>query len=145
MENTPKLVKIFSFLGLVPVLFGVLGSFEFSFIPDLINNALINVSLIYAALILSFLGGVLFGFKVTKVKNPKFWPLFFSFLPTFWALFALQLPVFKASALAIGFLIAYELDRKFFKERLPPNWWLSLRLPLTAIMVLLLIVMGFNV
>ena len=145
MENTPKLVKIFSFLGLIPVVFGMLGSFEFSLLSDIINNALINVALVYAALILSFLGGVLFGFKVSKVKNPKFWPLLFSFLPTFWALLSLQLPVFKASALAIGFLITYELDRKFFKERLLPNWWLSLRLPLTAIMVLLLIVMGFNV
>jgi len=104
---------------------------------------MVRMSIIYAGLILSFLGGCLFAFEIKSDTDYSWQTLIFSFVPTFWAFSALSLPNFKASALAIGFLITYELDRKALKNKLTPNWWLALRLPLTTVVIVLLIILGF--
>ena len=145
MKSVPKPVLTFSILGLLPLLLGVILSFfSFNFSTELIGF-IIGISLIYAGLILSFLGGCLFAFEIKNMTNSSWQSLIFSFLPTLWAFSALSLPHFKASTLAVGFLVTYELDRKALKNKLAPPWWLKLRLPLTTAVILLLIILGFNV
>ena len=51
---------------------------------------------------------------------------------------------FSASILAVGFLLVYELDRKAYTTGTVPGWWLSLRFPLTAIVILSLSIIGFS-
>lgn len=143
MTEVPKTVKIISILGLLPFFLGVLATFKFSFINSDFNKLIVNISIMYGALILSFLGGSLFGFESLNNLGPNNRRLWYAIIPTIWALLAVQIPIFSASALAVGFLLVYEFDRKANLAGLVPNWWLSLRFPLTATVVLSLIVIGF--
>ena len=143
MRSIPTAVLLFSLLGLLPLLMGTLVSIFNLSLSEQIMEITIRMSITYAGLILSFLGGCLFAFKVKSDTNCSWQTLISSFLPTLWAFSALSLPSFKASALAIGFLITYELDRKALQNKLTPNWWLALRLPLTTVVIVLLIILGF--
>jgi hypothetical protein len=105
---------------------------------------LINFSLVYASLILSFLGGCLFAFETLNKPNPNKLRLWLSITPSIWSVIAIQIPNFSASFLAVGFLIVYEFDRKSHVAGIAPIWWLSLRLPLTVIVIASLAVIGFH-
>ena len=144
MAPTPKAVKIISTLGVLPFVFGVVGTFQLPFIKASFNQMMLDLSILYAALILSFLGGCLFGFESLKNENLNKLSLWISVLPTFWALIAIQIPTFSASILAIGFLLVYEIDRRSHLGGAAPKWWLSLRFPLTASVILLLSIIGFS-
>ena len=143
MKSPPRTVLIFSILGLIPLISGVAVSIFGFPIPFKSNILLSEFSLIYTALILSFLGGCLFAFEIKNSEKISWKPLLLTFLPTLWGFSSLLLPNFKASALAIGFLITYELDRKAVRNNLAPVWWLSLRLPLTTVVIILLAIIGF--
>ena len=143
MHKIPKVIKIISSLGILPFLLGAIATFKLSFItPDLITF-LHNISILYGALILSFLGGCLFSFECLNQSGPNILRSWAAILPTLWALIALQINNFSASILAIGFLIVYEFDRRAKSARIVPDWWLSLRLPLTAVVILFLSIIGF--
>ncbi len=144
MRSIPTNFKVIGVFGLLPFLIGIIGTLNFQLLPDFFNNWLINLSLLYAGLILSFLGGCVFAFESLELEKPYLKRLVFSILPTLWALSALQLEHFKAGALAIGFLALYELDRKIARRKITPEWWLSLRLPLTTTVIISLAIIGFN-
>tara|TARA_A100001015_G_C14954134_1_gene698019 strand:- start:792 stop:1235 length:444 start_codon:yes stop_codon:yes gene_type:complete len=143
MSKIPTAVKLISILGIVPFLFGVLSTFRLSVINPSLNTFLLNTSILYAALILSFLGGCIFGFECLSKKILEKRRLWIAITPTIWALIALNFKDFSASILAVGFLVAYEFDRKAKAAGVAPDWWLSLRLPLTTIVVLALCIIGF--
>ena len=145
MNRIPTNAKIIGFFGLTPMIFGLFGLLNLNCISEDINNFLINFSITYAAIILSFLGGCLFGFKTLKVKNPSLFNLILTIIPSIWASISLHLPIFKSSALALGFLLIYEIDRRFLKNNITPQWWLKLRLPLTSLIIISLVIMGFYV
>ena len=44
-----------------------------------------------------------------------------------------------------GFIKGELIERKLFKIRTLPEWWLNLRFPMTSIVVFLLIFMGFRI
>ena len=144
MTKVPAVIKTVATLGLLPFLFGTIGSFQLSFIQDNLNKFFLNLSISYAALILSFLGGCLFGFECLNKSTPNKKRVWIAILPTLWALIAFQIANFSASILAIGFLLVYEFDRRAYAAGTVPDWWLSLRLPLTAIVILSLSIIGFS-
>ena len=144
MLEVPKVIKIISTLGLLPFLFGAIASLQLSLIQDYLNKFFLSLSILYAALILSFLGGCLFGFECLNKSMPNIKRAWIAIVPTIWALLALQITNFSASILAVGFLIVYEFDRKAYSHGTVPGWWLSLRLPLTAIVILSLSIIGFS-
>ena len=143
MNRVPKSVRIISTLGLFPFFFGVLGTFQLNVFSYETNSFLIQTSIIYAGLILSFLGGCLFSFEILANSNPKRGQLWLAVLPAVWATISLQIPIFGASLMAIGFLIVLEIDRRTFKSGKTPVWWINLRFPLTFWVVLSLVVIGF--
>ena len=144
MQKIPKTIKIIVILGLLPFFFGVIATLKLPIINLTINAFFIKFSLLYAGLILSFLGGCLFGFECLALGTANKLRLWFSIIPTIWSLLALQAPNFSASILAFGFLLVYEFDRKASVAGVTPIWWLSLRLPLSAIVILSLSIIGFN-
>ena len=142
-HQIPKTIKIISILGLSPLFIGFIATFKLPMINPDLNKFLINCSLLYSGLILSFLGGCLFGFESIGKKNPSKLGLWLAVTPSIWALIALQTPNFSASILAVGFLVVFEFDRKAHRDGNTPNWWISLRLPLTATVVFTLSIIGF--
>ena len=144
MVEVPKAVKVISLLGMLPYLFGVLATFKLYFINAGLNTFLLRLSTLYGALILTFLGGCLFGFECLKNEKPNLLRLWLAIIPTLWSLIALTATNFSASILAVGFLLVFELDRKFMAAGVVPDWWLSLRFPLTASVSLSLLIIGFS-
>ena len=144
MGNIPKTIKLIAALGLIPCFLGVVATFKLPFLDLDITLFLINFSLLYASLILSFLGGCLFGFESLNELNPNKLRLWLAITPSIWSLIALQIPNFSASFLAFGFLIVYEFDRKSHSAGIVPSWWLSLRLPLTVLVIACLSIIGFH-
>ena len=144
MSQIPKTIKIIATLGLLPFFLGAIATFTVSILDFDTRVSLIKLSTLYAGLILSFLGGCLFGFESISGKNPNRMRLCLSIIPSLWSLIALQIPHFSASILVLGFLVVYEFDRKSSLAGTVPSWWLSLRLPLTAIVILNLTIIGFN-
>jgi hypothetical protein len=144
MTKVPSNVKTLSALGLLPFLPGIVGTIQFAFITVQLNELLIEATLVYAALILSFLGGCIFGFETLALGAPDNTRLWLSITPTIWALISLSLPNFEALTLALGFFVMYELDRRTTIAKISPIWWLSLRLPLNGLVILALVVIGFH-
>ena len=144
MSGIPKEIKIISSLGLLPFFAGVIATFQLPIINGRFNLFLLEFSVLYSALILSFMGGCLFGFESLTDIKPNKYRLWASIIPALWSLIALLIPSFSASILAIGFLIVYEFDRKSHSAGMTPKWWLSLRLPLTTTVILSLVVIGFT-
>jgi hypothetical protein len=144
MNQIPITIKIIATLGLLPFFLGAIATFKISILDFDTKVLLIKLSTLYAGLILSFLGGCLFGFESISGKNPNTRRLWLSIIPSIWSLVALQIPHFSASILALGFLVVFEFDRKSSLAGTVPGWWLSLRLPLTAIVILNLTIIGFN-
>jgi hypothetical protein len=105
--------------------------------PEL-ANAVRRLSLIYAAVILGFLGGIQWGIALGW-GNPRIAlrRLCVSMVPPLWAVMALSLPVALCTVLLIvglAALLVYEwLERG---DVTYPPWYLPLRLQLTAVLSL---------
>ena len=146
MIKIPSKIKYLSYAGIIPVLIGVIGSLELNFISNNINNLLVEFGLFFSAIILSFLGGGLFILETHYKSEINFKGLFISMCPSIWAVFSLLLPM-SCFLLAIGYLATLERERSLSKSRTIsfPNWWFKLRFQLTTLMIILLIILGFNV
>ena len=144
MAKIPETVKIISFLGLVPFVMGALGTFKLDIFSLVTNAFFVDTALLYSALILSFLGGCLFGFETLSEPFPKKARLWIAVLPSIWALIALQIPNFEASAMIIGFMVVFECDRRAHRHKTTPEWWIGLRLPLTICVIVALAIIGFH-
>ena len=146
MIKIPSKIKYLSYAGIIPVLIGVIGSLELNFISNNINNLLVEFGLFFSAIILSFLGGGLFILETHYKSEINFKGLFISMCPSIWAVFSLLLPM-SCFLLAIGYLATLERERSLSKARTIsfPNWWFKLRFQLTTLMIILLIILGFNV
>ena len=90
----------------------------------------------YGAVILSFMSGVLWGFATKNHGRTAAWCYVLSVSPALWAFFLMSsLIVQTGPYLIAGFIGLFILDIVFFQLQLTPNWWLRLRLLLTAIVL----------
>ena len=144
MTGIPSKVKYLSYAGIIPIIMGAIGSFDFNLISNNINTWLFEFGVLFSAVILSFLGGCLFIFEVQSRSEIDFKGLFMSMCPSIWAVCSLLLPM-SCFLLAIGFLATLERERYLSRTIFLPKWWIKIRFQLTVPMVLLLILMGFNV
>ena len=94
------------------------------------------VLLNYGQIILAFMSGVLWGFA-TRADGPQAAIGYaLSVIPALWVFFTIGAgPAASAIYLMAGFVGLLALDWTFFKWGLTPDWWMRLRLLLTAIVV----------
>ncbi|WP_322522207.1 DUF3429 domain-containing protein [Guyparkeria halophila] len=91
----------------------------------------------YAALILSFLGGIYWGVAMSRQVVGWFW---LSVLPSLWAWPALLLPTFAGTVmLAGGFALMLLLDRAARRQDVIREWFFRLRLTLSAVAIVSLL------
>lgn len=107
---------------------------------DWVSTALIA----YGAVILSFLGGITWGLAITRRQSND--PLYLaSMAPFFAAWVALLLPrSLGLVLLMVAFLGALVNDYLIKRDGLAPEWFFTLRLTLTAIVVASLAVAAFG-
>ena len=134
-----------------PIILGWLGVIPFIFSSCLviINNQYVYemkiIGLLYASIILSFLGAVHWGFLLKYDKSESFlwfWGIFTSLLA--W-LSLIIIVVFKnfyipSLFLTIGFVAALIIDTKIFFES---TWYTNLRLKLTTVAIICILLNGF--
>jgi len=151
MTPIPRAALILGLAGVLPFLWGALTELS----PALADFGLRwmgprflgpYVSLAYGTVILSFMSGALWGFASTA-DRPDTRPLFLalSVLPALWAFFFIGGgPVSAAIWLAAGFVLLMGLDWLFWQHGLTPDWWMRLRLGLTALVLACLMVPIFG-
>ena len=140
-HKVPKSVLLASFLGLIPILVGLASTFNIG-LRESLKEELIRISLIYSGFILTFMSGCMF--YVSSLDRERELLLWFSILPVLLALLSIIIPFMQSFVLALGFLVILEIERKLYKLGSLPKWWLNLRFPMTSIVVLLLIFLGFR-
>lgn len=103
-------------------------------LPPLFTGA--YVGLTYGTVILSFMSGVLWGFAA---KGNAWLPYALSVLPALWVFLAVNDASDISSIYLIsGFVGLLMLDATFKAQGLAPAWWMRLRLPLTAVVIVCL-------
>ena len=131
----PKSGFWLGYMGLSPFLAGAVWVIT----PGLPLKAIaLEALILYGAVILSFLGGVRWGLAIAKMNTKLARPLIFSVIPSLlgWVAALLE-PRAGLLILALAFSSLYVADSRL---SLAPDWYKSLRLPLTAgaVMALLL-------
>jgi len=111
-----------------------------------VANGTVSAVIAYGAVILSFIGGVHWGFASGPMaadgSSAAMTPLLVaSVLPSLVAWVALMLPApWSTAVLGIAFVAVLPLDRWAMAQSLAPNWWMRLRLPLTVAVAALLFI-----
>ena len=141
-NQVPKSVLLASLLGLIPMLMGVASTFNIG-LGESFKEDLIRIAIIYSGFILSFISGCVF--YVSSLEREKVLLLWFSIVPVFLAILSIIIPFMQSFILALGFLVVLEIERKLHKLRSLPEWWLNLRFPMTSVVILLLIFLGFRI
>ena len=141
-HRVPKSVMLASLLGLIPILVGLASTFNIG-LRESLKEELIRIAIIYSGFILSFMSGCVF--YVSSLDRERVFLLWFSIVPVLLALLSVAVPFMQSFVIALGFLIVLEIERKLYKIKTLPEWWLNLRLPMTTIVVFLLIFIGFRI
>jgi hypothetical protein len=95
----------------------------------------------FGAAILGFMGGCLWGFASARPGGPSLAALLAASVPALIAFLALQDDVRMSCLwLAVGFAVLQAIDVGMHRAALVPDYWLALRLPLTAIVLACLLV-----
>ncbi|MEM6566613.1 MAG: DUF3429 domain-containing protein [Pseudomonadota bacterium] len=144
MNLIPRAPLVLGLAGLIPFVWGAL---------TYLNGPLANwgaatlgprfvgpyVQLFYGSVILAFMSGVLWGFATKADGAPAATGYVLSVIPALWAFFMTGGgPTTAATNLIFGFLGLLLLDFAFDRWGLTPDWWMSLRILLTSIVVVCL-------
>ena len=142
MKSIPTAALCLGLAGLIPFVWGALtlvfeplmiwGAANFG--PRFVGP---YVQLFYGSVILSFMSGVLWGFATKAQGAQATIGYILSVIPALWAFFMTGGgPVAAGTNLIVGFLALLLLDFTFDRWGLTPQWWIPLRVLLTAIVVL---------
>tara|TARA_B100000242_G_scaffold193628_1_gene139636 strand:+ start:84 stop:515 length:432 start_codon:yes stop_codon:yes gene_type:complete len=141
-RGVPKSVILASLLGLIPILVGLASTFNIG-LRESLKEELIRIAIIYSGFILSFMSGCVF--YVSSLDRKRVFLIWCSVVPVLLALLSVAIPFMQSFVIALGFLIVLEMERKLYKIKTLPEWWLNLRFPMTSMVVFLLIFMGFRI
>ena len=144
-DRMPPEARILGAGGVIPLLAGIVMAFA---APEPFGFPLVRTILIYAAMILSFLGGIHWGFAsaalardAVELNAPRILGL--SVLPALAGWVALFLSnALAAPLLAASFASVLLLDRATDRLGYVPRWWMRLRMRLTAAVVVLLLLLA---
>ena len=145
IRDIPKSALLLGLAGLLPFVWGAVTIYS----PAAADWTLANigarfigpyVGLAYGTVILSFMSGVLWGFATKASGGQAATGYVLSVIPALWAFFMIGGgPVSAAMNLIAGFVALLVLDYAFWTWGLAPRWWLTLRLILTAGVVVCLL------
>ena len=133
----PRTALYLALGGLVPFL--VCAGVALSGNQVALRGAEDEIMLRYGIIILAFMSGVLWGFATNASGKMAAVAYGLSVLPALWAFLTAVGPTPQAlGALIPGFYGLLVLDYYFWRAGLAPPWWLRLRLPLTAVVMVTL-------
>jgi hypothetical protein len=136
MPSRPLVPKVLGFAGLLPQVAAVV---VLALGPETWHFSALALAYAYAALILSFLGGMWWGLAAAAGDETPAWIWVAAVAPSIIAL-ATALPWAIGAAwpgpslviLGVAVLASLLIDRRLRAKGLTPAWWMSLRAPLSA-------------
>ena len=143
-SKIPKGALILALFGVVPFAWGaitLISEDAFSFGMENFGARFVGplIQLSYGVIILCFMSGVLWGFATKMERKSASQGYILSVIPALWAFFSIGIgPISDTISLIIGFIAVLLIDWHFYLLKLTPNWWMSLRIPLTFLVVSLL-------
>lgn len=136
----PRTPALLTAAGAIPFVFGAAVSLQV--IPlDQYTDAITGPGLIirYGIIILSFMTGIFWGFATRAEPQKAAFGYITSVIPALYAFFFVGGSETSALvALMIGFALLIPIDVSFQRVGLAPPWWLTLRLPITCVVLLCL-------
>jgi Protein of unknown function (DUF3429) len=144
-DQLPTAAMLLGVSGALPLLAGVAVAIT---TPSPFGIPVVPAVVVYAALILSFLGGMHWGLGsaalLREPANLEATRIFgLSILPPLAGWVAVFLPGrLSPAALTFAFLAVLILDRWIERLGYAPAWWMRLRIRLTAIVVVLLLLLA---
>ena len=144
MMRIPPSALILGLAGLIPFLWGAatlaspaLQGWSVRNLGPALTGPFVLQS--YGIVILCFMSGTLWGFATRAAGAVAASGYALSTLPALWAFFmAGGNPNTAAVVLLAGFIALLPLDYMFWRQELAPQWWMRLRLILTAVVVVCL-------
>ncbi len=145
LRNIPLSALILSLLGTLPFIAAAFMIAAPGFVADLTGTDVLRWRLLgppmlraYALVILAFMSGVLWGFATKTEGKAAMIGYVASVVPALFAfatsLSTIAFPVFEPFLL--GFLALLVFDFAFWRAGLAPQWWMHLRILITAIVTL---------
>ena len=136
--------------GLLPLILALFVRLAGGVYPDTpIPIVLGGLALSYAALILSFLGGIWWGVAATRA-TPELMPrlMAIAVVPSLiaWLVVAMawNFPATASTTLGVTIALTPLVDRWLAQHGLVPAWWMKLRLPLSLALAALTLGLGFS-
>lgn len=143
MENRiPTAPLVLGLAGLIPPLAGAAAvCFNLGHFGLVAREA----TLLYAALIASFLGGTWWSFA-SWVQRPSWGLLIASVVPSLaaWAMLLSLSALDAGTAMAGLILVSLLVDWRLQRLGLAPPWWMTLRVPLSVTLAVALLVVTFG-
>jgi hypothetical protein len=150
LEPIPRTALILGVAGLAPFVWGAATAL----LPGLASSAAqitgplfvgSYVIVTYGTMILSFMSGALWGFATRSSGPEAASGYILSVAPALWGFFMVNGSLGDAAvSLFAGFLGLLALDWHFWKLGTAPDWWLRLRVGLTAVVLACLAVPIFQ-
>lgn len=144
----PFPVLALGFAGLLPPLVSILLRLAGSVPLDPTTvSLLLAAAMLYGGLILSFIGGIWWGVACARRDGAALRPwLTLAVMPTLIALAALVASMFNprvgGAMLAVALVATLLGDRRLVQNRMVPDWWMRLRMPLSLGLAAEMIVVG---
>ena len=136
--DVPRTPALLGYAGLLPFVFLSLGLW---IVPEAYRQELNSALLGYASIILAFMGAVHWGLAMQQGRQLESGQFAWSVVPALIAWFASLAPLMlNYSILTVTFAMLCLFDGRMIKKGRVPGWYLGLRAPLTAVVVLSLIV-----
>lgn len=144
MTTIPRAPLILGLAGLIPFVWGALTVVNepvATWAAANLGGRFVGpyIQLFYGAVILSFMSGVLWGFATKADGAQAATGYTLAVIPALWAFFMTGGgPVGAGMNLMFGFAGLLVLDFAFWRWGLAPEWWMKLRVLLTAIVLICL-------
>lgn len=138
-KSYPLLLSL-TFTGAIPFLF-LAVLLHTKWLPQ---ATLLEFLFSYAAVILTFLGGIQWGIGVVRLEDKTLnYPLIFglSVLPSLaaWLLLLLDYPKLKLIGFILCFAMVFGVDIRLTLEKILPRWFLVIRFCITLVVITLLL------
>ena len=135
LSGNRSTAKTLGYAGLIPFVIFSIGSW--TTLPYVADST--HVLITYAAIILSFMGAIHWGATISNAARQHSKNLVVSVMPALAAWFALLLPeIFALVILFVGFILLIAYDLAVAKSQAFPNWYISMRIRLTFVVILCL-------
>ena len=138
--RTEKVACLLGYFGLIP--FVVPAVLIFLVEPD-IANMLESMQFAYAGLIISFMGGVQWGYAVKQTDASRPWQYLVSVLPTLIIFFVLSLILILEPLHITGIMVGLLLIQAIIDQRVVvEKWFVKLRWILTAVATISVVIVS---